>query len=85
MAAMKPKIGVLALQGDFAAHARALARLGVTAIEVRKLDRLPELDGLVLPGGESTTLLRLLEDAGLQAILGFAHRGGAILGTCAGI
>jgi 5'-phosphate synthase pdxT subunit len=54
--------GVLALQGDYAAHAAALARLGQRAREVRRVADLDGLDGLVLPGGESTALLRLMED-----------------------
>ena len=58
-----PRIGLLALQGDFAAHAVALGRAGVDAIEVRRPERLDELDGLVLPGGESTALLNLMRDA----------------------
>jgi 5'-phosphate synthase pdxT subunit len=80
-----PRLGVLALQGDFAAHAAALAELGCTAREVRDLEELAELDGLVLPGGESTTLLRLLGPVGVRALRAFAQRGGAILGTCAGL
>ena len=51
------RIGVLALQGDFAAHRSALGRLGVEAPEIRKPEELAGLDGLVIPGGESTTLL----------------------------
>jgi 5'-phosphate synthase pdxT subunit len=80
-----PRIGVLALQGDFAAHAAALARSGVSAVEVRTPDRLRELDGLVLPGGESTTLLNLMQDAPWFADLERFHAGGgALFATCAG-
>lgn len=79
------RVGVLALQGDFAAHIRAFRDLGVHAAEVRNLSRLDELDGLVIPGGESTTLLKLLGDDGMGSLRAFAHRGGAILGTCAGL
>jgi len=80
-----PRIGVLALQGDFAAHTVALRRVGVVAIEVRHPDRLRELDGLVLPGGESTALLNLMRDAPwFEALRDFAERGGALLATCAG-
>jgi 5'-phosphate synthase pdxT subunit len=55
------RIGVLALQGDFALHARALEKCGVEAVEVRKPHELGEVDGLIVPGGESTTLLKLME------------------------
>jgi pyridoxal 5'-phosphate synthase pdxT subunit len=82
---MDVRIGVLALQGDFAAHLRALARIGTPAIEVRYAGQLDGLDGLVIPGGESTTLLRLIGDARLEDPLRLFHRrGGAVLGTCAG-
>jgi len=81
-----PAIGVLALQGDFALHVAALRRLGVEAREVRTAGELAGLDGLVLPGGESTTLLRLLDRANLTPRLGAFHdRGGACFGTCAGL
>jgi 5'-phosphate synthase pdxT subunit len=55
-----PRIGVLAIQGDYAAHAEALAEAGAIPVEVRKAGELAGLDGLILPGGESTTLLRFL-------------------------
>ena len=78
-------IGVLALQGDFEAHARALQRLGAEAVEVRRAADLAGLQGLVLPGGESTTLLNLMEDEPwFPAIRALHARGGALLGTCAG-
>lgn len=81
-----PKIGVLALQGDFEAHAAVLERLGVAAREVRRPRELGALDGLVLPGGESTTLLNLMDDEPwFEALRGFAGRGGALLATCAGV
>jgi 5'-phosphate synthase pdxT subunit len=80
-----PHIGVLAIQGDFAAHAEALAEVGVEALEIRKLSALRDLDGLVIPGGETTTLLRILGEEGMGEIRDFAVRGGAILGTCAGL
>jgi 5'-phosphate synthase pdxT subunit len=79
------RIGVLALQGDFAAHAAALRRLGIEAPEVRKPDQLADLDGLVIPGGESTTLLRLMGEDLAAALRGFHARGRPILGTCAGL
>ena len=77
--------GVLALQGDFAAHAAALRRTGVEAREVRRVAELEGLKGLVLPGGESTALLKLMEDEDwFSALRRFHGRGGVILGTCAG-
>lgn len=79
------RVGVLALQGDFAAHAAALARLGSEAPEVRRVAQLEGLDGLVIPGGESTTLLNLMGDeAWFEALRGFHAAGGALFGTCAG-
>jgi 5'-phosphate synthase pdxT subunit len=80
------RIGVLALQGDFALHVRALARCGAEAVEVRKPEALDEVDGLVIPGGESTTLLKLMEAWGFApAIERFHARGRPIFGTCAGL
>ena len=79
----RPRIGVLALQGAFREHARALRRLGAEVVEVRLADELDGLDGLVIPGGESTTIMRLARIYGLdEAIERFR---GAILGTCAGM
>ena len=79
------KIGILAVQGDFAAHAEMLAGLGVKTVEVRALDDLAGCDGLILPGGESTTQLQFLQEEGLsEAIKNFAADGKAIFGTCAG-
>lgn len=79
------RIGVLALQGDFEAHGRALARLGADPVEVRRAAELDWIDGLVIPGGESTTLLNLMDDEPWFEALREAHaRGTAILGTCAG-
>jgi pyridoxal 5'-phosphate synthase pdxT subunit len=77
------RIGVLALQGAFREHARALRALGADAVEVRLPEELHELDGLVIPGGESTTIMRLATLYGIDdAIRAFD---GAILGTCAGL
>jgi len=77
------KIGVLALQGAFREHVRRLRELGVDAVEVRLPDQLEGLDGLVIPGGETTTMTRLMRLYGLDdAIRAFD---GAILGTCAGM
>lgn len=79
------KIGILAVQGDFAAHAAMLESLGAETIEVRTPVQLRDCDGLILPGGESTTQLQFLQEEGLaDAITAFAKRGGAIFGTCAG-
>ncbi len=76
-------VGVLALQGAFREHARALRSLGVQVVEVRKPEDLDGLEGLVIPGGESTTIIQLAELYGLdEAIRGFE---GAIFGTCAGM
>jgi pyridoxal 5'-phosphate synthase pdxT subunit len=82
------RIGVLALQGDFALHARALARCGpdVEVVEVRKPEQLDDLDGLIIPGGESTTLLKLMDAWGFVPALEKFHAGGRpIFGTCAGL
>ncbi len=57
----RPRIGVLAIQGDYAAHAEALSETGAEPVEIRKPEELANLDGLVLPGGESTTMLKFLE------------------------
>ena len=77
------RIGVLAVQGNFREHAAMLRRLGVDAVEVRKPEQLDDLDGLVIPGGESTTFMRLMRLYGLdEAVRRFA---GPILGTCAGM
>ena len=80
----KKKIGVLALQGDFEAHGKALARAGAEPVEVRSAEDLQMVDGLVIPGGESTTMWKLLEEEGLlEPLREFGlHR--PIFGTCAG-
>jgi 5'-phosphate synthase pdxT subunit len=80
------RIGVLALQGDFALHARALEKSGVEAVEVRKPIELDEVDGLVMPGGESTTLLKLMDAWDFVPAIEKFHSGGKpIFGTCAGL
>jgi pyridoxal 5'-phosphate synthase pdxT subunit len=80
------RIGVLAAQGDFAAHARVLRSLGALPIEVRAPGQFDELDGLVIPGGESTTIAKAIERDGLEgAIRSHVERGSAVLGTCAGM
>ena len=79
-------VGVLALQGDFREHRLMLERLGARTHEVRKAADLEGLDGLVIPGGESTTIHKLMEAYGLAGpIREFAARGGVIYGTCAGL
>ena len=80
----QPEIGVLALQGDFQAHQRALERAGAHASEVRTSRELQKLDGLVIPGGESSTMLKLLtEEQLLEPLREFGARK-PIFGTCAG-
>jgi pyridoxal 5'-phosphate synthase pdxT subunit len=79
------KIGVLAIQGDFVAHARMLKRIGVEVLEIRRADELANIDGLIMPGGESTTMLKFLTAENLFAALGdFAGTGKPVFGTCAG-
>lgn len=78
------KIGVLALQGDFAEHAVMLNRLKVEAVEVRLPEHLRSLDGLIIPGGESTTIGKLATDFGLMEPLRQFGQSHAIWGTCAG-
>jgi 5'-phosphate synthase pdxT subunit len=77
------KIGVLAVQGNFREHAAMLRRLGADPLEVRKPDQLQGLDGLVIPGGESTTFMRLMRLYGLEEAVRRFER--PILGTCAGL
>src|SRR5436190_4418795 len=80
------RIGVLASQGDFAAHAEMLRSLGGRAVEVRTPDGLDGLDALVIPGGESTTIARAIVRDGLEpAIRAHFEAGRPILGTCAGM
>ena len=79
-----PRIGVLAIQGDYAAHAEALAESGADPVEVRKPDQLTGLDGLILPGGESTTVLRFLEKHNFFEVLKDFCTAKPVFGTCAG-
>jgi 5'-phosphate synthase pdxT subunit len=79
-----PRIGVLAIQGDYAAHAEALAESGAEPVEVRKPDELAGLDGLILPGGESTTMLRFLQKRHFFEALGEFCGSKPVFGTCAG-
>ena len=81
-----PRIGVLALQGDFSEHARILRDLGVEPVEVRTLEDLKGLAGIIVPGGESTTIGKMMVTSGLlDGIRSFFYRGGPIWGTCAGM
>jgi 5'-phosphate synthase pdxT subunit len=77
------RIGVLALQGNFREHAAMLRRLGAEPLEVRKPEQLEGLDGLVVPGGESTTFMRLMRLYGLEEAISRFEQ--PILGTCAGL
>jgi len=80
------KIGVLAVQGDFSEHVRTYRAIGVEAVEVRLPEDLEGVSGLTLPGGESTTMRRLIDRWGLrQPILDLAASGAPIFGTCAGM
>ena len=79
----RPKIGLLALQGDVREHAAMLRRLGADAVEVRKPEELEGLDGLIIPGGESTTIGRLIRLYGLEEAIRRFER--PVLGTCAGM
>jgi len=79
------KIGILAIQGDYGAHAKMLERLGVPCIFVRTPADLAGLSGIILPGGESSTHLKVITEEGLfDALKKFASNGGAFFGTCAG-
>ena len=78
-----PRIGILAVQGNFREHATMLRRLGADPVEVRKPEQLDGLDGLIVPGGESTAIARLMRVYGLdEPVAGFS---GPMFGTCAGM
>ncbi len=79
-----PRIGVLAIQGDYAAHAEALAGAGAEPVEVRNPTEFVGLDGLILPGGESTTMLKFLEQRGFFEALQTYCAAHPVFGTCAG-
>jgi len=79
------RIGILAVQGDYEAHARMLERLGADYFFVRTPEDAARADAMILPGGESTTMLKFLQEEKLEApIRALAARGGAFLATCAG-
>ncbi|MBM3222883.1 MAG: pyridoxal 5'-phosphate synthase glutaminase subunit PdxT [Candidatus Tectomicrobia bacterium] len=81
-----PRVGVLALQGDFAAHGKTLDALGVAWHLVKTPAELAQVEGLIIPGGESTTLLKLMAPVGMDAALVQFHaQGHALFGTCAGL
>src|SRR5258706_12755490 len=78
------KVGVLSLQGDFAAHGAALERAGAVPVFVREREQFAGIDGLIIPGGESTTMLKLLRYDGLLEELAEFGRRKPVFGTCAG-
>ena len=80
----RPRIGVLAIQGDYAAHAAALTDAGADPVEVRNPEELDSLDGLILPGGESTTMLKFLERRHFFDALRDYAASKPVFGTCAG-
>jgi 5'-phosphate synthase pdxT subunit len=80
------RVGVLALQGDYELHERMLARIGCESRQVRKASELAGLEALVIPGGESTTMLKLIEEeAMMEPLRRFHAEGAALYGTCAGV
>ena len=82
----RPRVGILALQGDVQEHAKILRRLGVEPVEVRTVDELKGLAGVIVPGGESTTIGKMLVSSGLlDGLRSFFYKGGPVWGTCAGM
>jgi 5'-phosphate synthase pdxT subunit len=81
---MKKRVGILALQGDFEAHRKAIERAGAEPVLVRTAEELKSIDGLVIPGGESTTMLKLLNFMDLKEPLREFARRKPVFGTCAG-
>lgn len=80
------RIGVLALQGDFQEHTGILVGLGVEPVEVRTIEDLEGLDGIIVPGGESTTIGKMMVSSGLlDGIRSYFYKGGPVWGTCAGM
>ena len=80
------KVGVLALQGDFREHVEILKKLGVEPVEVRSIEDLDRLAGLIVPGGESTTIGKIMAESGLlDGVRSFFYKGGPVWGTCAGM
>ena len=82
----RPKVGILALQGDVQEHAEILRRLGVEPVEVRTVEELKGLAGVIVPGGESTTIGKMLVSSGLlDGLRSYFYKGGPVWGTCAGM
>jgi 5'-phosphate synthase pdxT subunit len=82
----RPRVGILALQGDVAEHAEILRGLGVEPVEVRTVEELESLAGVIVPGGESTTIGKMMASSGLlDGIRSYFYRGGPVWGTCAGM
>ncbi len=82
----RPRIGVLALQGAFREHAEILEKLGVEPVEVREVEDLGGLAGIIIPGGESTAIGNLMVSSGLlDAVRSYFYQGGPVWGTCAGM
>ncbi len=82
----RPKVGILALQGDVREHAEILRRLGVEPVEVRTVEELKGLAGVIVPGGESTTIGKMLVSSGLlDGLRSYFYKGGPVWGTCAGM
>jgi 5'-phosphate synthase pdxT subunit len=81
---VKKKVGVLALQGDFEAHQKALERAGAEAVQVRTPSELEQVQALVIPGGESSTMLKLLNETGMMKPLQTFADSKPVFGTCAG-
>jgi 5'-phosphate synthase pdxT subunit len=79
-----PRVGVLAIQGDYAAHARALTGVGALPVEIRKPQQLADIQALILPGGESTTMLKFLEKNSFFSALQQFCLAHPVFGTCAG-
>ncbi|MDF2667962.1 MAG: pdxT [Paenibacillus sp.] len=80
------KIGVLALQGAVAEHIRMIERAGAQGVIVKRTEQLADIDGLILPGGESTTIGKLMRDYGfIEALQAFSNEGKPLFGTCAGL
>lgn len=81
-----PRVGIVALQGDVEEHRRVLETLGVEAVEVRNIEDLNGISGLIVPGGESTVIGKMMVESGLlDGIRTFFYQGGAVWGTCAGM
>ena len=81
-----PKVGILAIQGDFHEHILALDHLGVESLEIRLPQQLDEIDGLIIPGGESTTIVQLIDIFGFREVLvERVKKGMPVWGTCAGM